>query len=339
MGSPELNQKPIFVSGLDGYHTYRIPATIVSQKGTILAFCEGRKNSPRDHGDIELVLKRSFDNGNTWERMQIIWDDGENTIGNPCPVVDQETGTIWLPFCRNNDQVFVTSSNDDGASWSNPKEITRDVKLPTWSWYATGPGHGIQLKNGRLLIPCDHNQRDNKSRHSHAIYSDDHGSSWKLGGVSGEGANECEAVETIDGSVYLNMRSYQGNNRRLYAWSKDGGGTWSENRTDDTLIEPVCQASIVRFTKAEDHGKNRILFSNPASINREKMTIKLSYDECQSWNDGKVLHQGPSGYSNLCITPDMTICCLYERGEKDYRETITLARFNLDWLTDCGDQL
>ena len=333
-----LKQTSIFVGGQDGYHTYRIPALIVSSKGTILAFCEGRKNSARDDGDIDLVLKRSFDNGQTWETMQIIWDDGENTIGNPCPVAEQETGTIWLPFCRNNDRVFVTSSADDGEKWSTPVEITQDVKLPSWNWYATGPGHGIQLKHGRLLIPCDH--RDDKGlMQSHVIYSDDYGTTWKLGGILDEKTNECEVVETIDGCVYLNMRSYHGKNRRAYAISCNGGDTWSEVKLDNTLIEPVCQASIVRFTDEESHDKNRVLFSNPASTSREKLTVRLSYDECQSWNAGKALYSGPSAYSDLGISSDMTICCLYERGEKRPYETLTFAQFNLDWLTNGVEHL
>ncbi len=208
----DLSQTDIFGAGEDGYHTYRIPALVLSTQGTLLAFCEARRNSRADDGDIDLVLKRSLDNGATWEDMQIIWQDGENTIGNPCSVVDQDTDTIWLPFCRNNDRVFVTKSTDDGASWSTPAETTKDVKLPSWGWYATGPGHGIQLSTGRLLIPRNHilgpedieDSRDD-TQHSHVIYSDDHGLSWKLGGTLGEGTNECEAVETCDGRVYLNM--------------------------------------------------------------------------------------------------------------------------------------
>ena len=123
------------------------------------------------------------------------------------------------------------------------------------------------------------------------------------------------------------MGSPELNQKPIFVSGLDGYHTY---RIPATIVSQ--KGTILAFC-------DRILFSNPASINREKMTIKLSYDECQSWNDGKVLYQGPSGYSNLCVTPDMTICCLYERGEKDYRETITLARFNLDWLTDCGDQL
>lgn len=332
-----IRQTELFTAGTGGYHTYRIPALIVAPDGTILAFCEGRKNSAKDNGDIDTVLKRSFDNGTTWQSMQVIADDGESTIGNPCPVVDKDTGTIWLPFCKNNDQVFVIKSTDNGATWSRPVEITKDVKLLSWSWYATGPGHGIQLKNDKLVIPCDH--REGETLHSHVFYSDNHGSSWKLGGILGEDTNECELVQTDDTSLYINMRSYKGHNRRCYAWSKDDGVTWSEVFEDDDLIEPVCQASIVRFTHKDSHEKNRILFSNPASTKREKMTIRVSYDECRTWAASKVLYPGMSGYSDLAIAPDMSICCLYERGESNYHENITFAQFNTEWLTDGADYL
>ena len=336
-GTAEIRQMELFTSGVEGYHTYRIPALIVAPDGTILAFCEGRKNSPSDSGDIDTVLRRSFDNGTTWQSMQVIADDGDNTMGNPCPVVDKDTGMIWLPFCKNNDLVYVMKSADNGATWSTPVEITKDVKLPSWNWYATGPGHGIQLKNGRLVIPCDHSE--GKKQHSHVFYSDDHGSSWKLGGVLGEDTDECELVQTHDGSLYINMRSYKGHNRRAYAWSKDGGITWSEVFEDDSLIEPVCQASIVRFTDKDTYEKNRVLFSNPASMKREKMTVRVSYDECRTWAVSKVLNPGLSGYSNLAIAPDMTICCLYERGKSNYHENITFAQFNIEWLTDGADYL
>lgn len=128
-----LQQTDLFVSGRDGYKAYRIPALVVSNRGTILAICEARKNSFSDKGDIDLVIKRSFDNGQTWTRMKIIRDDGDNTVGNPCPVVDRQTGTIWLPFCRNNKRVFITKSTDNGATWSAPVEITGAVSQPEWA--------------------------------------------------------------------------------------------------------------------------------------------------------------------------------------------------------------
>lgn len=339
--TPEITQDDIFISGHDGYHTFRIPALVVSKSGAVLAFCEGRKNSSSDSGDIDLVLKRSADSGETWGKMQLVWGDGQNTIGNPCPVVDRDTGAIWLAFTLNNDGVFVMKSTDEGATWEKPGEITGDVKLPDWTWYATGPGHGIQLKCGRLLIPCDHRIRGLPRPDSlaHVIYSDDHGATWKLGGSLSKKTNECEAVETVDGAVYLSIRSKHGKNRRIYAWSKDGGESWSDVEFDGTLISPQCQASIVRFTDEQRHDRNRVLFSNPAATSRTRMTVRISYDECKTWNVGRVLHEGPSAYSNLCIASDMTICCLYERGDKHAYERLTFARFNIEWLSNETDRL
>lgn len=336
--APFLEETALFVSGEGGYHTYRIPSLIVAADGSVLAFCEGRKNNAKDSGDIDLLLRRSSDEGQTWTDVQVLADDGENTMGNPCPVVDAATGTVWLLYCRNNDTVHVIHSKDHGATWSEPQDITAAVKPQEWDkWYATGPGHGIQLKSGRLLIPCDH--REQKTQHSHVIYSDDQGATWKLGGTLGPQTDECEAVEVEDGSVYLNMRSYRGENCRAVAWSQDGGLTWSEVKSEPTLVEPVCQASVVRLSHAATDSKNRVLFSNPNSKKRKNLSVRLSYDECHTWTEGKTLHAGPSAYSNLAVLPSGTILCLYERGHEMPYETLTLARFDLEWLTDGADKL
>jgi len=355
-----FQQEDLFINGKKGYHTYRIPALIVSRKGTILAFCEGRKYSSSDAGKIDLVLKRSFDGGKTWGDMQVIVADGDMTCGNPCPVVDRTDGAIWLPFCKNPGDssvrlivqgkaprtIWITRSTDDGATWTDPKEITKNVKDPSWTWYATGPGHGIQLKNGSMVIPCDHivgkNSGEQNPSHSHIIYSDDHGTSWKVGGIVDEGTNECAVVQTVDGCLYLNCRNtpgYKGIKKRVYAWSQDNGISFLKFGRDEALIEPICQASLVRFTDKAHYEKNRVLFSNPASTQREKLTIRISYDECWTWAVSKLLNKGPSGYSDLAIASDMTICCLYERGEEYYHEKLTLARFNIGWLTDGADKL
>jgi len=336
--APFFEETALFVAGEGGYHTYRIPAIVVAADGSLLAFCEARKNSAADDGDIDLVLRRSNDQGQTWTDMQVLLDDGENTIGNPCPVVDRSNGVVWLPYCRNNDTVHVMQSADHGVTWSAPADITQSVKPDTWDkWYATGPGHGLQLADGRLLLPCDH--RVEGERYSHIVYSDDHGATWKLGATLDPKTNECQAVQCADGSVYLNMRSYRQMNCRAAAWSKDGGITFSAVEDVPALVEPVCEASVVRLTDDQKFMKNRVLFSNPRSTKRENLAVRLSYDECRSWTEGKVLHEGPSAYSDLAVTPEGTILCLYERGlEKPY-ETITLARFDIEWLTDGADTL
>ena len=347
----------LFARGQDGYHTYRIPALEVTSKGTILAVCEGRRNSSGDSGDIDIVLKRSFDSGQSWQPMQVVATNGSETAGNPALVLDRSTGVIWLLITENLADgpesmivagdaprtVWISHSDDDGATWAELTEITDDVKDKSWTWYATGPCHGIQLENGRLVIPCDHivgtSRKYEESGRAHVIYSDDHGGSWKIGGVAQPGTNESAIVQTVSGALYFNCRNYVGEKRRAYAWSDDNGSSFSQFGYDDVLVEPICQASMIRFTDANSNDKNRILFSNPASTNRERMTVRISYDECQSWGEGKVLHAGPSAYSDLCIAPDMSICCFYERGEANPYETITFAQFDLEWLTDGADKL
>lgn len=339
-----IDQRAVFTAGEGGYHTYRIPSLIVSAKGTVLAFCEGRKSGRGDAGNIDLLLRRSLDGGKSWEATQVVWDDGANTCGNPCPVVERTTGTIWLLLTHNlgtdsekaivdatsrgSRTVWVSKSTDDGVTWSAPVEITRNLKQPDWTWYATGPGVGIQLKSGRLVIPCDNKTKGNKARQSHVIYSDDSGATWKLGGVVGPNCNESQVIERSDGSLLLNMRTYQANNLRLVSTSADGGLSWTKPVEDPALIEPVCQGSILRYPG----DLPRVLFSNPASKKRENLTVRLSLDDARTWSASRVVHAGPAAYSCLTVMKDGTIGCLYERGEKDAYETITLARFSLEWL-------
>jgi sialidase-1 len=323
---------------------------IVTPKGTVLAFCEGRKNSSSDTGDIDMLLRRSSDGGKTFSKQQILWDDGPNTCGNPCPVVDRASGAIFLLMTHNlgkDDEglilaqkskgtrtPWISKSLDDGLTWSKPVEITQSTKKPDWTWYATGPGAGIQLKSGRLVIPCCHADPRTREYLSHVIYSDDHGDTWNLGGTAGGKTDECEAVELADGAILLNMRTGGGEHRcRATAVSRDQGLTWSKTVYDQTLVEPECQASIRRYSFAKDGGKDRVLFSNPAqAAQRTTMTVRVSDDECKTWPVRRVLHPGPAAYSCLAVAPKGTVLCLYERGDKHAYERITLAQFNLDWL-------
>jgi len=332
----------VYGAGKDGYHTYRIPAMLATTRGTLLAFCEGRKTSRGDHGDIDLVLKRSTDGGCTWSKQMIVHEEGGTekiTIGNPAPVLDRSTGTVHLAFCRNNARVFVTSSADDGVTWARPREITDAVKADDWGWYATGPGHGIQLARGphagRLVIPCDHGVTGKdkgwktKGR-SHVIYSDDNGRTWRRGGPTGWGMNECMAVEQADGSVLLSIRNYFGKNQRAFAVSRDGGYTWSDPTHHEQVHCPTCQASICRYSLEP---ANRILHANPGGPGRTHLTVRLSEDEGRSWPTARVLHAGPAAYSDLAVLPDGSIGCLYEAGKKGAYDTITFARFPLAWVT------
>lgn len=341
--SPEIEQTEVWQSGTGGYHSYRIPALLVTRKGTILAFCEGRKNSRSDAGDIDLLVRQSTDGGKTWSAERVISDMGTDTIGNPCPVEDRRTGRIWLLLTRNPGNltereiekegsrgtrtVWVTSSADGGKTWDQPRDITETAKDPGWGWYATGPGNAIQLRSGRMVVPCDHRRFAGQARHSHVIYSDDHGRTWKIGGSAQPDTNECAVVELNDGSLLLNMRSYAKKNRRATARSTDGGLTWTDFSHDDALIEPVCQASFIRFDR------KHLLFSNPASTKRERMTVRVSRDEGRTWEKSRVLHEGPAAYSALAVLKGGAIGCLYERGEKSSYDRITFARFPLAWIS------
>ena len=342
----------IFVSGEGGYHTYRIPALAVSKDGTVLAFCEGRKGGSSDRGKIDLLLKRSSDRGKTWSDFQVVWDDKDNTCGNPCVVVEEETGTIWL-FCtwnlgsdaesaiidgtsKDTRRIFLMSSEDDGQSWSQPAELTSTLKKPDWTWYATGPGSGIQIKHGphkgRLVIPCDHIEAETKRYYSHVIYSDDRGKTWQLGGRSPRHqVNECEVVELEGGNLMLNMRNYDRSQKtRQTAISRDGGITWSDQKFDAALPDPICQAAIERHSWTKGDIPGIILFSNAAnSTKRMNMTVKASLDDGRTWPMALSLHRGPSAYSDLAILGENKIGCLYVGGGESPYESIVFAVFDI----------
>jgi len=335
-----VEQTDVFVSGQDGYHTYRIPALVVSKQGTVLAFCEGRKTSSADHGDIDLLLRRSFDGGKSWQETQLVHEEGgaaKLTIGNPCAIVDRE-GAIHLIFSRNNARAFYTKSVDDGATFSVPREITGAFRAFSFEWtrLASGPGHGIQTRSGRIIVPVWLNDRIGQNYRSAVVYSDDAGATWTAGGIvkpTIRDCNECMAVERADGSLLLNMRNKSAKCRAV-AISTDGGVTWTEPKLIEELVDPVCQASIVRFGSRNSGRKSTILFCNAASRSRDHMTVKLSYDEGDSWPIAKLIHAGPSAYSDLAIARDKTILCLFEKGSKHPYEKLTVARFNIEWLTN-----
>lgn len=328
--SQQLNH--IYKSGEEGYKCFRIPALITTAKGTLLAFAEGRKNNCSDAGDIDLVVKRSNDGGKTWSPLQLVWNDSTNTCGNPAPVVDQTTGNIVLlstwnlgsdhekdiidEKSKDTRRVFVLFSSDDGITWSSAKEITRDVKKPGWTWYATGPGRGIQLNKGkhrgRLVIPCNHIV--SKKNYSHVIYSDNGGAAWKLGGITRqEGVNESTVAELSNGHLLLNMRNASKSRHRQIAVSKNAGKKWSAIYPDTTLVEPVCEANLIQYKYPGT--KEALLFSNPASTtSRIQMTVRISYDNGKTWPRKKLVYAGPSAYSCLTVLPNGNPAIFYEAG-------------------------
>lgn len=352
----EIVKTTVFRAGDDGYHTYRIPTIVRAANGNLLAFAEGRKNGAADRGDIDIVLKRSSDGGKTWGKLQLVQDEASDPtaevwIGNPSPVVDMtdaaHPGRIWLIFTRSNERVFVTSSDDNGRSWSERRELTGTVKKPDWEWYATGPVHAIQLTRGkhadRLVVPCDHGMARKAARGSHLIYSDDHGATWKLGATDTHAIadpvhpDECVATELTDGRIYINSRDEKGSDpaTRLVAYSSDGGESFDAPfRGEASIASPVVQNSVLRFAAKDQHDPaDLLLYSGPSDpTKRRDLTIRTSRDESKTWQVSSMVHAGPAAYSDLVKFSKEEFGVLYEAGDKLYGEII----FAIVKLKDLG---
>lgn len=342
----------IFVGKTEGYHTFRIPAIAKTVKGTLLAFCEGRKDSGGDSGDIDLVLRRSIDGGKTWGRLQVVWDHGGNTCGNPSPVIDPETGRIHLLMtwnlgtdkaagdfnngvAKDTRRVFYSWSDDDGKTWSKPVEITNQAKKPEWGWYATGPCHAIILKNGahkgRIVVPCDANEKIEatgvSTGYSHIIYSDDKCKTWKIGGTV-KGGNESSVAELEDGRIFITCRASGG--KRLIAWSSDGGETFTAGKSCADLPDPRCQGAVL---STDWNGKRYLLHVNCADASsRVRLTVKGTAGDGNSWNAGYPMPAPHTAYSDIVMVNDNVVGLLYENGESGSYEKISYQRIAVSYI-------
>ncbi|MDB5299097.1 MAG: nedA 1 [Phycisphaerales bacterium] len=359
----------VFAPALDGFKSIRIPSVVVTTKGTVLALAEGRAANA-DQAKNKIILKRSTDGGKTWGKIAVVADGGDRSFNNPCTVVERESGRVLVIFqsypagIRERSgkiqtgyegdfivRSFLITSDDDGNTWSKPRDVTRETKREQGvTTVASGPGIGIQLRNGkcagRLLIPF--NEGPYGQWNIYVIYSDDNGKTWQMGEIAPGGlidaakggkastVNEAQVVELKDGSVRFNVRRWAGNAVRKTCVSEDGGATWSKVEDVPEQIDPSCMASIFRFTDPSNGGKSRILFSGPQSTKRENGNVFLSYDEGKTWPVKRVLCKEGFGYSCLTALPDKTIGCLYET---DGAGRIVFARFTLDWLTEGKDAL
>ena len=354
----------VFVGGV-GYPAFRIPSLLRTEAGVLLAFAEGRQTL-NDHSQNDIVLRRSVDGGQSWGSLQVLHDDGANSLNNPCAVqvkLGANAGRVLLMYQRypagchvncvvpghtgpNVCRSFLVFSDDDGLTWSPPQELTAQVKPATLARAVnSGPGLGIQKRRaphlGRILFPFN---RLDVSGHwwNYAVYSDDGGATWSYGALvddsqtPGQG-NEVQFFERVDGAVALNARSVGGTRHRKTAVSFDGGATWSPMSEDGKLNEPQVMASVLRWTDPLDGNRSRVLYAGPNSrVSRANGTVQVSYDEGASWRESKVVRGGFFAYSCLAAADDRRIGVLYEAA--GYAR-IAFAAMTVEWLSDCRDCL
>lgn len=342
MGQSCLGQQQMFNDGYGGsvavfdpevhpYSSLRIPALVVSKKGTLLAFAAGRIDSGSDWADMDLVMRRSEDGGRTWEPLQVVAErEGHTPTDNPTPIVADD-GTIHLVYQRDYARAYHVRSVDDGRTWSEPTDITYafDTFQDEYPWkvLAPGPGHSIQLSSGRLIVPVWLAASDVVTPHrSHrpsriaTIYSDDEGVTWKAGELVPDvpgfiNPSETMAVELADGRVMLNIRNESERSRRGVSYSADGISGWALPTYVEDLFEPICMGSILRVDYPEKG--TGLLFVNPDSEAipkhpRANLTVKWSADGGNTWPADLVLEPGIAGYADLAVGPDGTGYCLFE---------------------------
>jgi len=333
------------------YAAMRIPALVLTQKGTLLAFCEGRIGSASDTTDMDMLMRRSTDGGKTWEPARVIASRQTGATSNPTPIVDKD-GTIHLLYQRQYTHAYYTRSTDDGKTWSAAVDITYAFEAfrPEYAWQvlAPGPGHAIQLTSGRLLAPVwlrtPKEIIPQRTYRVAVIYSDDGGRTWKRGAILPDvpevrNPNESMAVQLEDGRVMMSIRNNAPARRRGVSYSADGISNWTVPVAEDELFEPVCMASIIRASYQKNGDKNRLLFINPDSRDlpkypRKNLTARISYDEGQSWPIRKVIDTASAGYSDIAVDSKGTVYCLYEANTigKGWNYSIVMKRFDLAWL-------
>lgn len=349
-----------YSAGTDGYEAYRIPAAVMTGKGTVLAFAEGRRGGSGDSGDIDVLVRRSLDGGCTWGPLTVVAAGKGDTRGNPAPVIDPRTGAVVLLTSYNSGavteeqimrgevtpaqsrRVFVQRSTDDGRTFSAPREITRSVKRAGWRWYATGPGHAVALTRGphagRLVVPANHSVappagspdtgQEPRYYGAHALYSDDGGTTWRLGFVDDsydglDNANESTAAELPDGTLYFSARDQYGTHagHRLDSRSLDGGRTLDRPYTAQATLSdvPIVQASVLQ----PDAEGAPLFFSGPSVPTvRQAMTVWRSTDGGATFSKALTLSGQPAAYSDLVQVGPDTLGVLYETGARGTHERI-----------------
>jgi sialidase-1 len=312
----------VYARGDQSGRAYRIPSLLMLPDRTLLAFSESRMNAFLDWGDIDIVARRSTDGGTTWGPIETIADAGGRTAGNACPVFDAQADVLFLPYTIDNKTVMLRTSSDGGVTWSDERDLTAEFGLGAeWNprrfdyQYGTGPGVGIQLGSGRLVVPayCF-------SGEAHVIFSDDHGITWQAGSTIGPGG-EPQVAELDDGSLLMSSRNDAGG-YRYFGISRDGGETWSDWGQNEEVPDVGCMASLI--STGSD-----LYYASPSADSRNGLVVRRSRDASRSWERVETVYTGPSAYSQLLVL-DRELLVLFEQGKFDYRESIQLARIPLN---------
>ncbi|MSR51038.1 MAG: exo-alpha-sialidase [Gemmataceae bacterium] len=347
-GQPLLYTVP-FKAGDSGYLIFRIPAIWAAPNKPLMAFAEGRVSKRKAMGNIDIVLRRSLDLGQTWEPLQVVADFGDDFCGNPCVVQDPMNSRLWLSFTRSsgaateeqiverkNDPttVWITYSDDDGSTWSKPLDLSSTCRKSTWGWYGTGPGLGLfvgTVQKGRLIIPAYHT--DGGVYRTHCLLSDDHGATWRLSDIAAENTSEPQVVVMPDQSLVMNARTIAGKGeQRTLVVSRDRGQTWKPVKDFNLLLDNHCQGCMYRSYRSGTMDEYDLIFTQPASRNRVGVTAWLSADEGKTWPFAQTLWRGPSAYTAMIRTHDGQICNLIECGKKDPYEQIAFVKYSQEWL-------
>jgi sialidase-1 len=343
----EFTETVLFEEDTGGFKLYRIPGIVVTSKGTVLAYCEARKFTEADRGEIEIHLRRSTDGGRTWSPAVQVAHHGERlprnphmpekkksknmggpdeqTVNNPIAIVDRN-GPVHLLYCVEYMRCFAIRSDDEGMIWTPPVEITQAFEpfraKIDWQVIATGPGHGIQLRTGRFVAPfwmTDYEGRLPLTKGVGIVYSDDHGETWKSGEIAIPKGGEPNIVELSDGRVLVTARNTDNRNRRMASISDDGASDWTKSFFIDELVEPGCMAGLVAHPGDGTNDQAWLLYSSPDTTERSHqarrdVTIYLSKDDSKTWPIRRRLHRGPSAYSDLAVLPNSDVLCFYEQG-------------------------